>query len=566
MVDKKTLLFSIALNLFFLALCLIYGNLRYAAIDDWFMAGILSGIYGEGYNVHLTFVSAAYGYCLLPLYHLFPKISWYYVGEMASVFISFTVIVYILIKKTGLRWGCLLAMLLLILRANDYYLAVQFTQCAAVLSAAGMLSLVYGLCKMEESRQDTKWGLTAIAIGVVLLWWGSCMRWPAFLMGLPFFAAALLFFAKRLWRVKWLACATLVVALIGAWGLHLFDCSQYSAPDYKRYMDFQGPRSLLGDGLYYNQQAVGEDLEEMGYSSRDYDMLTNWIFYDNQVFSPESIRVVTDVIADHIDELSFRSMPMAVLAQMRHCAWRPAFMAWLLLSLALFAFNPKKSLWGWASMTTAFAMTAYLLYLQRFFYRVETGLWLYAAVLTIPLLKERFRMPRIVFGGAMLVLALATLFSYAATGPQVRHPNSGDVVAVQNEAKDTADYKGLFAFMDSVSDSTVFMAKMNSYMRISRQKGPVYLAEPQGSWNQIISFGFWTPYFPDVEEALHKRGVNNPIKDVVRDNVLVIDESHLVDFLQRHHYEKVKMDTVRNFKGMMVYRYSLDNDSLEVAE
>ena len=566
MVDKKALLFSFTINLFFLALCLIYGNQRFAAIDDCFMAGILSGIYGEGYNVHLTFVNAIYGYCLLPLYHLFPKVSWYYMGEMASVFVSFTVIVYILIKKTGLRWGSLLAMLLLLLCANDYYLAVQFTQCAAVLSATGMLSFIYGIGKVEESGRVTGIGIIAIAIGVGLLWWGSCMRWPSFLMGMPFFAAALLFFVKMLWKVRWVACAALVVALVGAWSFHQFDRSQYSAPDYKRYMDFQAPRSLLGDGMNYSQQAVGEDLEEMGYSSKDYFMLADWVFYDNQVFAPESIRVVTDVIANHVDKLSFRSMPMAVLTQMRYCAWRPAFMSWLLLCLALFAFNPKKSLWVWVSMVIAFAMTAYLLYLQRFVYRVETGLWLYAAVLAIPLLKERFRMPRIVFGGTMLVLALATLFSYAVVGPHERHTNSGAVVTVHQEVEDTVDYKGLFTFMDSMPDSVVFIAQMNSYMRIFRQKNPPYLTEPYGSWSQIISFGFWTPYFPDVEAAFRKRGVQNPIKDVVRDNVLVIDESHLVDFLQRHHYEKVKMDTVRNFNGMVIYKYSLDNDSLEVAE
>lgn len=566
MINKKILLYSFTINLFFLALCLAFGHLRFSSIDDWFMSGILSGIYGGGYNVHLTFVNAAYGYCLLPLYHLFPKISWYYIGEVSSVFISLLVIVYILIRKIGYQWGTVLAVLLFVLCASDYYLALQFTQCAAILSAAGMLAFIYGAGNIKESGRVTRAGIVPIAIGVVLLWWGSCMRWPAFLMGMPFFAVALLMHAKRLWSVKAVVAIGLVAILAGVWGFHEFNRYHYSSPEYKKYMDFQRPRALLGDGLNYNQQAVGEDLEEQGFSFKDYALLTDWIFYDSEVFAPESISVVTDAINRHYYKIPFRTLPMAILRSMRTSADRPAFMAWLLFSLALFAFNPRKNLWVWASLGIMFAMMAYLLYLQRLVYRVEMGMWFYAAILTIPLLKERFQIPRIVSVGLVTVLALATLFSFAITGPQVRSTNTGEIVPFLNEDADTADFKGLFAFMDSVPDSTVFVAKMNSYMRISRQKNPPYLTEPQGSWEQLISFGYWTPYFPDVEAAFHKRGIQNPIKDLVRDNVFVIDEPYLVDFLERHHYEKVKIDTVRNFNGMVIYKYSLDNDSLEVAE
>lgn len=562
MIDKKALVCSICINFFFLILCLFFGKLRFGAIDDWFMVGILSGIYGEGYNVHLTFVNVAYGYCLLPLYHLFPSINWYYIGEIASIFVSLSVICYILIKKTGYRWGSILAMLLVLLCASDYYLVLQFTQCAAMLSAAGMIAFIYGVCKLEESRCKKELGVVTIVVGILLLLWGSWMRWPAFLMGMPFFSCTLLLLIKKLWKVKHFVITGLVVLFIAAWGFHALDAYHYQSPEYKKYMDFQGPRSLLGDGRNYNQQAVDEDLDEMGYSGKDFAMLTEWTFYDNEVFAPESIRVITDVIARHYNKASLPSMPSLILGALSNSAQTPIFMVWLILCVFLFITNPQKSMWAWLSLLVVAVLMAYLLYLQRLVFRVESGLWLYAGVLTIPLLKERFSMPKYFPYVIVVVIGLITLFSYSTSGPQVRSPNTGEVVPVQNEEKDTADYKGLFAFMDSVSDSTVFIASMNSYMRISRQKNPPYLTEPQGSWSQLISFGYWTPYFPDVETAFRKRGVNNPIKDVVLDNVFVIDERGLVDFLERHHYEKVKVDTVRNFNGMVIYKYSLADDSL----
>ena len=559
--SKRAALISLVINLYFLCLCIIFGDLRFAAIDDIFMSGILSGIYGNGYNVHLTFVNSLYGYCLYPLYYIFPKINWYYIGEMTSVFISLTVIGYIVVNKVGEKWGTILTTIIVALCVDDFYLAVQFTQCASVLSAAGMLAFIYGLEKKVGESQSKNW-LFALCVGFLLLWWGSWMRWPAFVMGMPFFACALLLKVKGFWKIKLTVILSLLVMFIGARGFQEFDRCQYLSSDYKKYMEFQGPRSLLGDGQFYNQQAVDEDLDEIAYSGKKMAMLTNWLFYDKEVFAPESIRVITDLIAKYRDEVSMRSQPAKVLASLPESARKPIFVVWLLLGLLLMFSNPSRSVWIWVSLTVVCGLMAYLLYLQRLVYRVESGLWLYAAVLTIPFLKERWRIPKNVSMGIALGIALFTLCSYAISGPQVRSPNTGDVVPLQPEKADTKDYKGFLTFMDSLPDSSVFVMSMNSYMSLSRQKQPPYLAEPQGSWERIVSFGFWTPYFPDVEKALYKRGVTNPMKDVVLDNVFVVDEPSLVDFLEQYHYDKVQIDTVRNFNGLVVYKYFLVNDSL----
>lgn len=565
MINKRILLISCVINLYFLGLCIIFGDLRFAAIDDIFMSGILSGIYGNGYNTHLTFVNALYGYCLLPLYHLFPAINWYYIGEMAAVFISLSIIGYIIINKVGEKSGTVLTTTLVALYANDFYLAVQFTQCAAILSAAGMLTFIYGLENKNADVQSRKW-ITSLFVAAILLWWGSWMRWMAFLMGMPLFAVALLLQVKKFWRIKWTVLIGLLVIFVGAWGFQKFDRSLYQSPEYKKYIDFQGPRALFGDGLYYNQQAVDEDLDEMAYSGQTLSMLTHWLFYDTEVFSPESLRVITDLVSKYKDEVLLRPQMANVLETLTNSAKSPVFVAWLILCLALFVSKSAKKSWPWISLLIVGVLLAYLLYLQRLVYRVEMSLWLYAGVLAIPFIKEWFQIPKKLSTGIVCVIAVFSLYSFAVLGPTARHANSGAVVPVHHEHLDTVDYKGLFAFMDSVPDSTVFIMKMDSYMSMSRQKLPPYLAEPQGSWEQVISFGFWTPYFPDVEKAIHKRGVTNPMKDVVLDNVFVVDVPTLGDFLEQHYYDKVKVDTVRNFNGMVVYKYSLVGDSLTGAE
>ncbi len=565
MINKTATVYTLSINLFFLGLCLVFGNLRFGAIDDLFMSGILSGIYGEN-NVHLTFVNTLYGYCLLPLYYVFPRINWYYIGEMSSIFISLTIAGYIVIRKAGEKWGPILTMALVALCASDYYLVMQFTQCAAMLSAVGMLCIVYGFDKIEQDLRDKKKALIIISLGIVLLCWGSWMRWQAFLMGMPFFAMILLMKTRNLWNRKTLVFGTFLILFVSVFGCRLFDQHMYNSPEYKTYIEFQGPRALLGDGQNYNQQAVYEDLDEMGYSGKDFTMLTNWTFYDNEVFAPDSIRIITDVIDKYFFRNNLRSWPILVFGALQKSVQSPIFFAWMLFCFALFVLRTKKDLWVWLSLAMALSLIGYLLNLQRLVYRVETGLWLYATILTIPLLKEHYNISKKIVVMIVVLIAMCNLCVFAISGFQVRSPNTGELVSVQNEMVDYADYNGFQAYMDSLSDSTVFFMKMNSYMRLSRKRNPPYLAEPKGSWDRIYSFGFWTPYFPDVEKSFRRRGVSNPIKDVILDNVFVIDEPLLADFLERHYYEKVQVDTVRNFGGMVVYKYSLVADSLMRAE
>ena len=560
MPTKQALFFSLLINAIFLALCLFFGDLRYGAIDDYFMAGILTGIHGTDHNVHLTFVNALYGYMLLPLYYLFPKIGWYYIGELFSVYISLSTICFVLLRKMGQQWGLVLSVLFVSIFSADFYMAVQFTQCGSILSAAGMLLFVHAITEYDSEKRSTIFVLLTGAF--LLLWWGSWLRWHSFLMGMPFFALALLLQVKKCWNRKWLVLISLAVLFCGAFGMQKWDRSLYETPEYKTYMDFQSPRATLGDGNDYNQQAVYEDLEELGYSGKDFALLRSWTFYDSYVFSPDSLKPILESIRSHKYKTEMGQLPLELLRVLIHSAYYPIFMVWFVLCLGIFYSNHKKWMYPWGSLLLVLLLLGKLLLMHRLVYRVENGFWLYASVLAIPFLG---RLPRIplalakVFAGGVLV---ATLWTYLVNGVEVRHPTTGSkgkLASLQDSS--ITDYQELFAYIDSMPDSTVFLASMNAYMRFAYYKNPPYLAEPAGSWRRVIPMGYWTPYLPDVEAAFRERGLTNPMKDAVLDNVYVIDENGLVDYLQRHYYKHVVVDTVRDFNEMVVYKYSLgDNE------
>ena len=94
-------------------------------------------------------------------------------------------------------------------------------------------------------------------------------------------------------------------------------------------------------------------------------------------------------------------------------------------------------------------------------------------------------------------------------------------------------------------------------MNLARHKNPPYVATPKGEFKRIVSFGYWTPYLPEITGSLKEFGIVNPIKDVVHDNVVVIGENGLNDYLQRHYYDSVQVQVLHEIDDVVFYKYSV---------
>ena len=570
---KRAVTYSLVINLFFLALCLIFGDVQFGAIDDYFMAARLTGAFGTDYNPHLIFVNAIYGYALLPLYHLFPKIGWYYIGEMFSVFLSFTVIGYVLLQRCGERWGVISATLFTALFASDFYLVVQFTQCASILSAAGMLLFAYGVIPKKNTidrdatngaHNDVWEGLQATApfiLGVILMLWGSVMRWQAFLMGMPFFCLGMLFIIKDCWENKWKVISGLAVLFIAAFSMHIWDQNIYKAPEYADFVKFQEPRVNLGDVGNYNKNAVYEDAEELGLSGLDYHMLVEWIWYDTKAFSVDSLKRYTDMIPPYTEKYHTRKIPQKLLDSLTHSTQAPLFWIWVFFCVALYYTQRSKAAYIWASFALILAFMFYLLSMGRLVYRVENGFWLYAAILAIPLFgKFTFDIPQKIVYPIIAIIFISNIAIYATSGEIVRDPTTGKKRTLVSE--DSTDYTQVFEYIDKNPDK-LFLLSMDAFMKFSHHRQPSYLAAPIGSYRRTISLGYWTPYLPEITAALHDFGITNPIKETIKDNIIVLDDSHLSGFLQRHYYDSVAVDTLKTIGEMTFLKYRLVNKEVQ---
>ncbi len=551
MVAWKDFGWVIGINAFFLMLCVFLGDLQYGALDDFFMAGVLSGIHGDGYNPHMYFVNALYGYALLPLYYLCPKIGWYYIFEILGTFAAFSTISYILIRKIGRSWGTLLSVIVVALSCSDYYLVAQFTQCSSLFSATGMVVILYGLANQTKGKK-------CFLFGSFFLFWGAIMRWDAFLMGLPFFTIAFLFNLSNVVKSRRFFFLSFIVLSFLILGAHVFDTRLYETELYLPYKEFQGPRSAFGDATNYNMQAVYEDLEEAGKSGADYGMLTNWIFYDTEHFAVDSLKSILSYVEMYRNKMLKASAPSCLLNAVAESSFRPALWMFFLISLFLFFSNPSKCWYAWGTFGLVLCMMLYLLYLNRLVYRVEVGLWTYASILMIPLLKPQREPPFKIVVLFMTVVLFINVILYLQSGSVVRHPGTGKLQTLV-DINDTTDYRQVFSYIDNNPDK-MFLAGGGAYKNFARWKNPPYLAEPIGSFKRIVSFGYWTAYLPEITSSLKEFGITNPMKDVVLDNVIVIDEPGLIPFLERHYYDKVSVKEVKRIGDVRFYKYSVEEN------
>ena len=161
--------------------------------------------------------------------------------------------------------------------------------------------------------------------------WGSVMRWQAFLMGMPFFCLGLLFILRECWSAQRHVIAGLVILFASAFGMHAFDQKIYNTPTYEVFNKFQYPRVILGDKNNYNKNAVYEDAEELGLSGKDYQMLKEWVHYDTEVFSVDSLKRYTDIILAYRDPNPTMLVPRNLLNALSHSIHSPLFWTWFVL-------------------------------------------------------------------------------------------------------------------------------------------------------------------------------------------------------------------------------------------
>ena len=541
---------AIVLNIFFGVLCLAIGGFRAGSLDDYFMSAVVTGAYGGEFDPHMLFVNGAFAYFLKPFYGLFPSAGWYYIFQLLSVFAAFTVFTYFILRQVGGWLGFALSVFVLASLASDLYMNVAFTQCAAAATAAAIILFYFG---NNERRR-----LWLIAGGVFFVV-GIVFRKEGFLLGMPFLVAVLALSAFETRKILKTTVVVLLLCVAAYQGLQAFNNRLFENNEYTYYRDYQWSRSTFGDGAYYDDNAVVDELDERQMQSRDFRYLRSWIFYDTEVLSLDSLKPFVNVVNRNRYEVNRSRMPVALFLVLANSFFKTNAWCWIVLCFVFFFFAPKRANWyAWGSLALICLCLGYLLYVNRVVSHVESGIWLYAIVAAIPMIKskdfsvgERLNKLPYLIG----VLALGALIM--AFSPERNVNNNRLLFGTPQMSKDWSELVG---HIESHS-SDVFLLYFNDYKYLATCRTPAYRAVAPRSWGNIIPIGYWNIYLPGMKKEMAERGVNNPIRDLIKDNVYIVESDTLRKFdryYRVHYHQSVHRDTVASFGDLQLIKYRLD--------
>lgn len=518
---------SLCLNGVFLFLFIIFGSCRFSSMDDFFMSSILTGVYGSEYDVHLYFVNAIYGYFLKPFYYFFPTIGWYYIFEIAEVFASFVAIVYVILSRLELRFGGLLSLLLLSCVSPSFYFQSDFTRNAALLTAVGMLLLTLG---GFEKKKFLAWGVLFALAGFV-------MRKDAFYLGTPCLGVMLLFrwvTAGNIRKVPWMNIAAILACCLLAFAVSKYDKKLYQNGEYKYYAEYQGPRAVFGDGMYYDYDAAIDEIEERGFHGIDFELLTNWVFYDTDVLKKDSLYKFINVINRNRHDVVLSKMPISLAREFSRSLHEPRTWIWVLLCVIIICTSKTiVRIVPWFSLGYVVLAYTYLLMQNRVVPHVEASIWIYATVSMIPFLKKdnlqrigvAKNVGKIVLGSSLLLYVIG-VFGV---------PEYTKAPCFQ-QAED-ARWSAFMQFEKSNPDK-IFFFDFTAYKRFVRRLGGGFESLPPGRLNHIIPLGYWNVHLPGMRQGLKKLGIENPMREITRSDAYVVqylDPEKFIDFLNQHY-------------------------------
>ena len=538
--------FALGMNLVVLAICIAFGSGKFDSLDDYFMSSVLTGAYGGEYNVRMYFINVIYGYILRPFYAVLPSVSWFSVFQTFTVLASFTALSYATLKRCGFKLGGMLTLLLLICVSPDFYQHIAFTQIAGIATAAGVFLLSIG--NLEKKR-------TYLVAGCLFMLAGVIFRKNMFLLGMPTLTILLLLSfiqARNIWKGTLAAIAVFAITYIG---VEKFDAYHYQG-EYKYYAAYQGPRAYFGDGAFYDADNFVAELNERGKHDRDFRYLRAWYFYDNNVFSLDSMRALIKIADRSRYEPNYLKMPFAIARAISDSWLRGSVWCWALLCFALIFFSNRRSWWvPWVSILLISIPYTYLLLVNRIVEHVEVGIWAFAIIFVLffinknDILEKKQTKSFLQIVGLVCAASLIITITYTAfdIDSKVSHDKEGsfdDWTAFRSYA------------LNHPND--VFLLPFGRYKEFAIHINHAYSAVEPDSWDNIYSTGYWNIHLPEMERELEKRGISNIIKDVWHDNVYVIADENalsLAPYYSDHYHEKLVIDTLMQFGNLNLLKY-----------
>lgn len=583
MLKKKirlpNIVIAILLNAFFFVLAIVLCDPKYEVSDDFIIASVLSGAFGDNFNPMCMYINPILVYIFLPFYKMFPCISWYFVAQLVLSLVSFIGITYMLLENLHKRYAYLLAILFITFFSDDAYILVQFTKTAMIVGMSGAIIFLWSLFY----KKSKCW----IIIGGFLCLIGSMIRFSViYIMG--GFIIGILFWSLK---EEWMKQKSIVniskskilpgLILIGVvFGCQYMYINIYSNDqEYYSFFQYNSARASVVDRSDYGYEAYKEELEDLGVSENDYLAMRTWNFADPDYFSANRLEDVGKVIANYKDNLKIDWNDVFVKIQDRGLQTYTVFKACILLIVIAVFFQKGFLKYVGYFMFVACIYEIYLFLRERVVYRVEYGIFFCAFVSLLYFWNQKkmrnlgdnieIRNICVIMLGMLLMLKLFFYipdFSYKKVDSNNRKEYVESVFWASDKF-DIRKYKKvvnkdvpaneLLEEMASNKNNFYFLDFQTTIQTLFYEWSP-FSNLPIGYFDNFAYFGGVTTNFPDVNNNLEEHGVENPMLSLLEDNVYLIDNSTLMiklNYIREHFYPNAKAELCKEVAGYQIWKF-----------
>lgn len=575
---KKKLFFVLAAAQAVLLLCILFFcSIKYEVSDDFIMEMVVSGAYTGHPDAHMMFSNIFIGWLLVPLYSLFPAISWYFWLQMLLCFLSFLALTYVLVQKLRLGTAVLTVVWITAFAARDLYILPQFTKTAIVASMCGCLLFVWALFAQR--------GWKCWLPGAALVFFGAMVRDKAFFIAAAFAGVLVLYHTiaclkQKGMTVKQILCKVCIPGAGMLAAVFLFGAVNSLAytqdPNYAEYLTFTKLRSQILDYTWCDYEDLCDELTAIGVSENDYQMILHWDFADQVVFSTEKMQQVLDIVTAH--RVNLRPSIREAFSMIRsRQLYYPLTLCCVLLGLFCAITNPKKF---WVPAVSALMVLGFLVYfyrLGRWVYRVEFGFLFCAAVLIAYFCEPFFKRSK----ATEALLCAAALLVGGWQGINYLPDNTApveDVAAYRTYVDSTFYYSASYSpekYTKSVISGKLrpkFLAKVNetpenlyildfgTAIQTLYYDFSVFKSSRACFPKNVLFLSGVTQNHPSVQDYIESLGFENTLAALPSKNVYYVSntssETRILTFFHEHGHSDMQVTACGTFDDYTLWKYT----------
>lgn len=582
MVNKQLQLPNIArailINLSFFLLAIILCDSKYEVSDDFIIASVLSGAFGDGFNPLCMYINPILAYALLPFYKIFPSISWYFVAQLLLSLFSFTGITYMLLENLDKKYAYLLSILFIVFFSDDAYILVQFTKTAMIVGMSGAVLFLWGIFQKKSK--------ITIIIGGLMCLIGSMIRFSIiYIMG-GFILGILFFELKKVWKERMIFSEALKTIIFpGIFLIAIAFAFQFSYTyiystrgDYRDFLEYNSSRASVVDRSDYGYYTYQNELESLGISENDYQAMRTWNFADPDFFSTDVLKNVGQVIANYKENLKINWNNLLVKIQDRELQTYTIFGACALLICISIFFQKRFVKYIFVFVFIGSIYEIYLFLRERVVYRVEYGIFFCISVSLLYMwrrIQERNFLESIdlknicsAILGIILVYKMIFYipdFSYKDINANNRKEYIENVFWASDKF-DVKKYKKIVSkevppnsLLDEIvnnKDNFYFLDFQTTIQTLYYEWNPFFNL-PVGYFDNFAYFGGVTTNFPDVTDNLEEHNVENPMLSLLENNVYLVDNCTLMvklNYIREHYYPEAKAELYKEEAGYQIWK------------